>query len=338
MTIDLTLACTKYDWTRALWDGEIQPEGINLHLVDYHNPERFSRMVQHQEFDACELSLGSYLATVAHEKDYPFTAIPVFPYRKFRHSFVYRRAEDDFGMADLNTKDVGLIHWQTTTGIWQRGIASEHYGVDLDSVTWYTTKSEGEIVPIDIPERFTVVEDHRSGTGTTALAQMLVDREIDVAFSTAPLGRQKVDGRHDRLKQGLDMPGDTEIERIFDDSRAVEASYYEETNIFPLMHAVVVSDDILERHPWVANKLYNAFEQALEECMYQRRRPRWIPLAWSNQYVEYEREVLGDNPWAYGLTPENRTALSKLQSYAADHGIIPEPLEDEELFVASTVK
>lgn len=342
MTIDLTLACTNYDWTRPLWTGEIEPEGIDLHLVDYHNPERFERMVRHREFDACELSLGSYLSSRAATEDYPFTAIPAFPYRKFRHGFIYRRADDEFGLSDLNHKDVGLIHWQTTTAVWQRGIVSEHYDVDLETITWHTTKSESDIVPVEVPERFDVVHDHREGRATAALASMLRAGEIDAAFSTVPLDvvfpagsseRAGDDGEHDSDDDGVEVG----IERVVDDSRAVEADYYRETGIFPTMHTVVLSDDVLDQYPWVANKLYEAFEQSLSICMDRLAEPRWFPLAWANQYVEHQREVLGENPWEYGLTAENRTALSTLQRYAADHGLIPEPYPLDELFVASTV-
>ena len=337
MTIDLTLACTNYDWTRPLWTGEIEPEGIDLHLVDYHNPERFERMVRHGEFDACELSLGSYLASRAHGGDHPFTAIPVFPYRKFRHAFIYRRADDEFGLSELEHKDVGLIHWQTTTAVWQRGIVGERYGVDLETITWHTTKSEGDIVPVDVPERFDVVHDHREGSATSALAAMLAAGEIDAAFATAPLDGRYTGGRHDQLRREKRRPTDVELERVVEDSRAVEADYFRETGIFPPMHTVVLSDEVLDRYPWAANKLYEAFERSLETCMDRLMAPRWTPLAWANQYVEHQREVLGENPWEYGLTDGNRTALSTLQRYAADHGLIPEPYPLERLFVESTL-
>jgi 4,5-dihydroxyphthalate decarboxylase len=336
MTVDLTLACTAYDWTRPLWDGSVELEGIDLEVVDYHNPERFSRMVNGDEFDVCELSLGSYLASRAHETPASFTAIPVFPYRKFRHSFIYRRAGDDLALLNLEGTDVGLINWQTTTAIWQRGIAADRYGVDLEAVTWHTTKPEGNIVPVDIPDRFDVVEDYRPGGTTDAFVSMLRAGEIDVAFSTSPLGTRVVGGRHDDI-EATESPATEAVERLFEDSVAVEADYYRDTGIFPPMHVIVISDDVLERHHWAAETLYEGFEQALSVCMDRLTKPRWFPLAWANQHVEHQRDVLGENPWQYGLTEQNRTALETLQSYAADHGIVPSPYPVEDLFVESTL-
>lgn len=337
MTVDLTLACTEYDWTRPLWDGSVEPEGVDLHTVDYHNPERFRRMVKHGEFDVCEMSLGSYLASRAHETPTDFTAIPVFPYRKFRHSFIYKRAGDDISLSELDGADVGLINWQTTTAIWQRGVAAERYGVDLETISWHTTKPEGDIVPVAIPDRFDVAEDYRQGSTTDAFVSMLVNGDIDVAFSTSPLSARVVGGRHDATERA-ESPATEDIERIFEDSMAVEADYYRETGIFPPMHTVVIRDDVLESHPWVANKLYAAFQRSLTACMEQLTKPRWFPLAWANQHVEQQLDVLGENPWTYGLTEQNRTALETLQRYAVEHGIIPSTYNFEALFVESTLE
>ncbi|MEV6846143.1 hypothetical protein [Actinoplanes sp. NPDC051411] len=49
--------------------------------------EIFFRMARFREFDAAELSLGSYLVSGALSG--PFVAIPVFPSRSFRHSGIY---------------------------------------------------------------------------------------------------------------------------------------------------------------------------------------------------------------------------------------------------------
>jgi len=337
MVVELTLACTEYDWTRPLWDGTVEPEGIDLHVVDYHNPERFARMIEYGAFDVCEMSLGSYLAARATEAECPFTAIPVFPYRRFRHSFIYRRATDEFTLSELNDKTVGLIHWQTTTGIWQRGIAREHYGVDLETVTWHTTKSEGDVVSIEIPDRYDVVHDHRAGSTSELFASMLQRGEIDAAFSTAPLTPRVADGRHDDPGR-LQEPNVDGVERIFEDAMQVEQEYYRETNIFPPMHTVVISDEVLDAYPWVANKLYDAFDRALQICMDRLTKPRWFPLAWANQHLEHQRDVLGENPWAYGLTDETRTALTTLQEYAANQGIIAEPDDIDDLFVDATLR
>jgi len=43
--------------------------------------------------------------------------------------------------------------------------------------------------------------------------------------------------------------------RLFPDYRAREQDYFRRTRIFPIMHLIVVRNDIYERHPFVAISL-----------------------------------------------------------------------------------
>ena len=88
----LTLACGDYDLTRALIDGSVQPPGVELTVLPMPSPERHWRLVRGQEFDICEFSMAGYLA--ARDTDLPYTAIPVFPHRRFRHSYVFVNADN----------------------------------------------------------------------------------------------------------------------------------------------------------------------------------------------------------------------------------------------------
>ena len=69
--LKMTLACWNYDRTRALMDGSVKPEGIEL---TYHNSfpaATFHRMMGKREFEASELGLTFYLDSL-HEDDPPF--------------------------------------------------------------------------------------------------------------------------------------------------------------------------------------------------------------------------------------------------------------------------
>jgi 4,5-dihydroxyphthalate decarboxylase len=312
MTIDLTLACYQYEWTRPLWDGRVEPEGVSLTTIDYPNPERFTRMVHHLEFDACELSMGTYLATRQSPESFPFTAIPVFPYRKFRHSYMYRRRGADIeSPRDLEGARVGIVNWQTTTGIWQRGILANRHGVDLTEIDWYA--SGEEIVEVD-PSAYDVEYlGPREGSSIHLLEDLLDRGELDAILH--PVHAEAASS-----------------ERLFDDPLATEMDYYRETGIFPIMHTIVVRDDLLEEEPWVAQKLYDAFVEAKRRGYETLERPRWMPLAWSRLLVERQREVLGDDPWTYGLGPQNTSTLETLVDYAVDQQVAAEPYAVDSLF------
>jgi 4,5-dihydroxyphthalate decarboxylase len=83
--LQLSLACWDYDRTRALADGSVHPEGIDLIYHELLVEETFFRMLRNREFDAAEMSLSSYCVSLMRD-DPAFIAIPVFPSRVFRHS------------------------------------------------------------------------------------------------------------------------------------------------------------------------------------------------------------------------------------------------------------
>src|SRR5260370_7587609 len=80
-----SFGCWNYDRTRALFDGTVQPDGIDLNYMSMPVEETFFRMLRNREFDAAELSLSSYTLSMFREPR-PFIAIPVFPSRFFPHS------------------------------------------------------------------------------------------------------------------------------------------------------------------------------------------------------------------------------------------------------------
>jgi 4,5-dihydroxyphthalate decarboxylase len=139
--VKLTLACGDYDLLRPLVNGELQPQGIELNVLTMASPERHGRMLRHQEFDVCELSLIAYL--VARDRGCDYNAIPVFPHRRFRHSYMVKRTGCGIEKpSDLNGKRVGLDTLQNSAGLWMRGILQDHYGVDLKTIEWWCQEEE----------------------------------------------------------------------------------------------------------------------------------------------------------------------------------------------------
>src|SRR3954453_8401535 len=179
----LSLACWNYDRTRALMDRTVQPDGIELNYLDLPVEETFFRMIRHREFDVAEMSLSSYTVSLFREPA-PFIAIPVFPSRMFRHASIYVNANAGIATPrDLVGKRIGTPEFQMTAPVWIRGILAEHYGVPVDSVTYFTGGEEepgrSEKQKLDLPPNIKV---ERIGPEQT-LAQMLLDGEIDALYT-----------------------------------------------------------------------------------------------------------------------------------------------------------
>src|SRR5260370_21581388 len=110
----LTLACWNYDRTRALLEGRLPVDGVELTYLNMPVEETFFRMLRHREFDVAEMSLSSYAVSLSRpQRD--FVAIPVFPSRFFRHSCIYVNANAGIREPkDLLGKRVGHPEYQMT--------------------------------------------------------------------------------------------------------------------------------------------------------------------------------------------------------------------------------
>ena len=96
----LTLATGDYEIVRAIKEGTLQPDGMELTvLTDMDSGARHDRMVRNREFDICELSGSSTL--MAKDRGYDLVAIPVFLHRRFRHGFIFINSHK--GIENLRT-------------------------------------------------------------------------------------------------------------------------------------------------------------------------------------------------------------------------------------------
>ncbi len=321
----LTLACWNYDRTRALADGSVQPDGIDLNYLDLPVEETFFRMLRNREFEVAELSLSSYTVSMFREPR-PFVAIPVFPSRMFRHSSIYINAGAGIRAAkDLIGKRIGTPEYQMTAPVWIRGILSEHYGVPVDSVTYCTGGEEepgrSEKIGLDLPPNIKV----QPIGPTQTLAAMLASGEID-ALHTA------------RMPSTFRMGGGP-VQRLFPDYKDAEQDYYRKTGIFPIMHTVAIRRDVYERNRWIAQSLYKAFVEAQRRTYQDLQATAALKamLPWLTSHVEEARVLMGDDFWAYGFA-QNRATLATFLRYHHEQGLSKRLLEPEELFAPETME
>jgi 4,5-dihydroxyphthalate decarboxylase len=99
------------------------------------------------------------------------------------------------------------------------------------------------------------------------------------------------------------------------------------------MHMFGVRAEIVERHPWVAINMFNAFNAAKAIAMKRMQNPRIVPLAWYRDEWEEQEAILGKDPWEYGLTERNRRTLETLVGYSHEQGLISRKIPVDELFL-----
>jgi 4,5-dihydroxyphthalate decarboxylase len=298
----LTVACGDYEIVRALKEGAVAADGLDLVMLTDMGPrERHWRMARKAEFDVCEANVGAYF--MERDQGAPLTAIPVFLHRRFRHGFLFVNAAAGIrAPKDLIGKKVGGTNFQPASNIWMRGILEEEYGLPHRQVTWVVERSEDVAFAPPKDLRIEMI-----GPGKR-LDVMLAEGEIPAMLSPE-LPR-------------LFLAGDKRIVRLFPNYKDIELAYFRRTGIFPIMHVTTVKQEIVERHPWVPTNLVKAFEQAKNIAYRRIANPRMVPIAWVRTALEEQEEVLGPDPWAYGLTPANRKNLETVQRYTHQQGMI----------------
>ena len=318
--VKLTLACWDYDRTRPLMDGRVRPEGIDLDIEVLRPRQAFQRMLDKKEFQVSELSLASY-AALKGRGNCPFVALPVALSKIFRHSCIYVRTDAGIRTPqDLKGKRVGTSQWSSTGLVFMRGMLQHDYGVKAQDMHWFmgglNSFVEPPLIPLDLPKDIRL--DFLSGAQT--LERMFAAGELDALLSL--------------YIPKLFLERHPNIARLFPNYKEAEQDYYRRTRIFPIMHTVVLREDVYQAHPWAARSIYRAFVQARDlalDGLYDTDALR-IALPWLIDHVEEARRVFGEDFWAYGLEP-NRPAFEAIGRYVHEQGLSPRVVRADELFV-----
>ena len=318
--IPLTFASGLYDRLMSLYTREVEPEGIDLNYVAMDSVrDIFDRMGGRQAYDVAEMSSSEYISRYC-AGDCPFVAIPVFPSRMFRHSFI--SINEDCGVhsaKDFEGKRVGVPLYTMTAAVWQRGHLQHEYGVDLSTIEWVQAATnhpgahgEPAVVPMARPARVSTDPAGRS------LSELIDKGEIAAMIGTAVPHSMRHNPR---------------IRRLFPDYRSVEKDYYARTGIFPIMHLVVIRKEVYQQHPFIAKSLFDAFNQSKKRAVDRLRGGtlRYM-LPWLSCDVAEINEVFGEDYWPYGIEA-NRKTLGALTSYMAEQGLIESAPSVDALFV-----
>jgi hypothetical protein len=113
---------------------------------------------------------------------------------------------------------------------------------------------------------------------------------------------------HPELIQPI-LNKDRRVTRLFPAYRELEIDYFRRTGIFPIMHTTAIKQEVVEKYPWVPINLMQAFEKSKKAAYKRMENPRIVPLAWFRHFLEEQDEILGADPWVYGLGDNNRKNL-----------------------------
>lgn len=320
----LRIACWDYDRVAALLDGRVKVEGCDVEFTVSPPHGFFFRAGESPPFEVMEQSLSSYMARRSRGA-VPYTAIPVYPSRMFRHSAIYIRTDRGIAApADLKGKRVGVPVYGITAAMTARGILSDEYGVKPEDVVWVNGALEvGDrhfTQDLGIPKS---VRIEQAPVGKN-LSAMLAGGELDALITAA-------------APSSLGTPN---VARLFPDYRRVEQEYFRKTGVFPIMHVIGIKTDLLEADPSLAMHVYCAFSEAKDICMRNIEGDGGAvkaALPWLGAELDATRAVMGEDYWPYGVA-QNRKTLEAATRWSFEQHLSPRKLSPHELFAPKTVE
>jgi 4,5-dihydroxyphthalate decarboxylase len=329
--LPLNLSGYHLDRVDALIDGRVPVEGCDVSfevakIGDMNSDVFGGKGVR----DVTEIGLSPYMHAFANDGFRGYSLIPVFPLRLFRHKSIFIRTDRGISKpADLKGKKIATVGYSSTSLTWIRGIMQHEYGVAPEDVQWYLSSKDSSAKATGAPSKqesvlpkgikFTMGPDGKDES------DMLADGDVDALFHAAQ-PRAYVEGH-------------AEVARLFPDYRKTERAYFAKTGIFPIMHAVAIRNDLIDRNPWLPKAVFEAYSAAKKLAYDRLRKMAWYQdsLPWIGQEVEETRALMGDNYWPYGIAP-NRKALESLFTYSHEQGLASRKLKIEELFHPSTLE
>jgi 4,5-dihydroxyphthalate decarboxylase len=290
---------------QALKDGKVMPAGVVLEFEEVPVIIRaFRRMVRELAYDVCEMALTTYLVAKRYGK--PFTALPVFLVRGFHHgAIVYNTRSGIREPKDLEGRRVGVSRGYTvTTGVWARAILQEEHGVDLGKVTWVLSGDE-HVAEYRPPGNVVSLEPGGD------LAELVASGELPAAVNLQ-----------------VDHP---DVAPLLPDAAAAGFEALRRRGFYPINHLMVVKDELLQAHPDLGARLFDAFAEA-KRLYVEALRGDAVPDPTPDDRT-YQRvlRITGGDPLPYGIEP-NRAVLETLMRHAVSQGILERPVAVETLF------
>jgi 4,5-dihydroxyphthalate decarboxylase len=283
-----------------LKDGTVRPRTFSFAFEEV-NPliDAFRRMVRRLEFDVCEMAFTTYVCARAHGKR--FTALPIFVVRAFHHGVILHNVTAGVRTPkDLEGRRVGVNRGYTvTTGLWARQILQEQYGVDLGRITWVLSGDE-HVEEYRPPANVVPIEPGKK------MSEMLASGELAAAI-------------------GVEL-AHPDVRPLIPDAKEAGFEALRARGHYPINHAIVVRDELLDAHPHLGPEIFEAFAEA--KRVYLERGP----VEETHTRVQ---AITGRDPLPYGIAP-NRQTLDALLKAARDQEIITRPIRVEELFPPNT--
>ena len=282
-------------------------DGIDLHYQVAGLAELFAKILQRQDFDACEFSLANYIMMRDRGMDW-LTAVPIFPSRGFRHGAILVRRDDDLKQfSDLVGKRIGIADYTMTGGVWGRGILADFYQLHWSQVEWFSSGKR----------RFDTPSAARVRTIDEDLEDALVEGRLDALL-------------YPRTRDALRPLSERRFRPLLKNWKEAELKYFQSTGIYPISHTVVIPLERIAACSSLPGAVVAAYEHSMARARERRIASTFLP--WGSDTWSETMKVFDNDPMPHGLSAANQATIAKLQDYLLEQQLIGKSHACSDLF------
>lgn len=316
----LTLGFPPNPRNRALLDGLVSLDGYEVEYVQDYSPGEFHYRFVQGEFDVAEMSTATFLRT--KEKGRRFVALPVFFQRGPRQRNIFYCQGKLSHPRELRGKKIGCFRYGATAVSWARGFLLDEHGLKTTDMGWFVSGREvyiGDRLPVKV-ERLDPPPPF--GKEKAQLAELVSNGTLGAALVPGDSGYLGLFGGGSVPKQMGEFPG---VKPLFEDTEEI-VRYVKRSGIYPIIHLMTMKEETAERYPELPAMLIEAFREA------GKLAAKYLSPEETAGY-EKEREVLGEDPYAYVLGECEKRTMRALNRYQIEQGLMEKELALESLFV-----
>jgi 4,5-dihydroxyphthalate decarboxylase len=322
-----------YDRVSAIRDGQV---GIDQHDVDF-SVENIYRMNDlafgpEKHYEVTELGLIPYITMFINDGFRGYTLLPIFISRTFRHRNIYVHVDSGITKPeDLRGRRVGTPGYGSSANTWVRGMLKDQYGISAEDMHWVEATKSSDIKGTVSSangggSRYQLADDFPLESGPPGVdeSDLLLSGECDALIT--PITPQAF------------ADGNPKIRQMFPDLKSAEQTYYRDTGLFPIMHAVAIRADVAKDNPGLPEAVFRMYSEA-KQIAYANLAATTVlrtTLPWVTEEYEETRKLMGDDYWRYGIEA-NRKELSAVMRYTHEQGLVKSRGNFKEMFHPSTL-
>lgn len=317
----ITLGLPDHPRCRAIIDGKVGIEDYELEVDPNFTTsgERHYKYL-HGQWDVGEVSAASLMRAI--ENGQKLLAIPVFFERGPRQRNIYHCVNHLKHPSELKGKKFGCFRYGATAVVWARGYLLDAHHIKTTDMQWFVSGREvfiGHELPVKVQR---IEPPPPFGEEKLVLSKMLSQGELHGAVVPGDNGYEGFFGGGETPKMMAAHPG---VRPLFEDNREI-VDYVKKTGINPIMHVLSIRHEIVDRHPDLPAKLTRAFMEARDVAAH------YMPADEIAGYQK-ERDVLGEDPYAYVMGENEKRTLAAMNRYQIEQGLMKTTLPMDDLFV-----